>query len=104
MLGESNKYKYMDKPMLGKHFRIIFEEMSKRVGVKFEEVNPWREGWYLKHTWTEAEQRDFRDWLVKYFQKNSQARDELMKYKSTNKQRIEKVANEIIFNYGWKVK
>ena len=88
--------------MFEKHLATILKEMCKRVDADFEKVNFKSKTWYSKCSWTEAEQNDFKKWLVKYLKKNSEARREMMENPTTISKIIDKFANMFIFNYGWK--
>ena len=90
-----------------KHLKIILDEMARRVGLKsIDEVDIKNPKWYMLHKWTEKEMYAFRDWLTNYML-DREARKELMRgyssYNARKKQR-EKLANEFIFQYGWKTK
>lgn len=46
-------------------YNEILPEMFRRVGQEFTKDFCRREDWFLEHTWTTAEQEEFRKWLVK---------------------------------------
>ena len=59
--------------------------------------------WFLKHTWTEEEQEIFKEWLIQELKNNRGLRFEISRYPHlTSKSIIERLANDFIFNYGWK--
>lgn len=58
--------------------------------------------WYYEHSWTDAQQEEFKVWMIDYLQTNKEARHELLDTPTTDKKRIEKAVNEFIFNYGWR--
>lgn len=82
-----------------KNLDLILKEMFSRVGLK--RVNTKPKNWFLKHSWTEEEQEDFRKWLVKYLMENKEARQELMQWPRKDKKTIEKLSKEFIMNYGF---
>ena len=65
------------------HEQIILEEMCKRTGTKYTDI-------------------DFRNWIAAYLRENKEARTELMNHPSLLY--CNKVADEFIMQYGWKVK
>lgn len=89
---------------MNKYLKEILEEMFKSVGVKFSEDLVNYPGWYMKHTWTESQEEEFKKWLIDYLNKNKEARESLMQYPSKNKKGLIKFANEFIFFCGWSVK
>ena len=58
------------KELTPEQTKEILTEMCKRVGLKYEDVDFSKEGWYMAHTWTEQEQDDFRKWLGEYLKKH----------------------------------
>ena len=86
------------------HTNKIVSEMFRRVKAKRKDIDTTKPDWFMKHSWTEKEQDKFRDWMVEYLMENVEARREIMRFPSKNKERAKKVANMFVFNYGWKAK
>lgn len=85
---------------MNEELKIILDEMCSRVGAKdidFEENE-----WYLKYSWTEEEQEDFRKWLADFFYNNSKVRRVFHIIKS--KRECNKASGMFILNYGWRTK
>lgn len=59
--------------------------------------------WFLRTTWTEQQQDDFKDWLIEYLKKNPKAIKELTGLSLTSKKFRTKVAGQFIFLYGFTV-
>ena len=86
------------------HLKVILNEMFNRVGAAFDPDMVGIEGWYLKHEWTEEQQSDFALWMQDYLLANAKARKEIMRISVKNKQVINRVIDNFLGNYGWKVK
>lgn len=84
-----------------KHIKIILNKMCDVVGAK--NIDFKEEGWFLKHEWTEEQEKEFINWMQEYLMKNKDARNEIMARPNKSKKDIEKVVDEFIFNYGWKI-
>lgn len=91
---------------LGKHLTIILTEMCKRVNVKFEDVDFKEKEWFMKHSWTEEEQDDFKKWLVDYWYSNKEARKEMLSSGGIRrtKKKLKDIAAWFLLDYGWKIK
>ena len=86
------------------HLRIILKEMCKRVGADFNKINFNKHEWFMKHTWTEKELMNFKEWFINYLYENTEARKEIMMFPLKNKMRIRRTASWFILDYGWKTK
>lgn len=86
-----------------KTYRAIFGELCKRVRVEPYHVNFDEPNWYWAHTWTQWEQDDFKKWLIDYLMENKEAMKEISVYHYANKRTAERIADDLILNYGWKV-
>lgn len=70
----------------------ILEEQFKAVGLEFDANLLEEPEWYLKHTWTAKQEREFIKWLSVY-----------LKVKlHLPMQRAQKMAAMWNLNYGWK--
>lgn len=88
----------------GVTWKVLLREMCKRVGANPNEIDFSQSDWYTEYTWTENQEFDFKDWIIDYLTKNKAALSEISNSSSISKKRIEKIAVEFIFMYGWKVK
>lgn len=87
-----------------KHLTVVLKEMCTRAGTTYGDIDFSDQNWYLSHTWTEKEQNEFRDWLVNYWYKNKEAREEMLALPwMKKKSELKKPADWFIFNYGWKI-
>ena len=84
------------------HLVIILKEMCKRVGVDYDKVYFYKDGWYSEHTWTEEEYDDFRKWLLDYLYNSTEARKQIMTFPYTTKKQIKKAVDMFGLQYGWK--
>ena len=60
-----------------------------------------REDWYLKNTWSDEQQIEFKNWLVDYLYNNLEARKEIMNVPIRNKKTIISVVDWFLLDYGW---
>ena len=87
--------------------KTILHYMCRFIDVDPLSVNIKKENWYWDHTWTDAQQTEFKEWLINYFLENPKDLEEISKFPNLlkgNKKRITKLANKFIGQYGWKVK
>ena len=84
-----------------KYLDIILKKMFSMVKADYSKFKN-EPNWFMKRSWTEEQQNKFRQWLIDYMTKNSEARQELMSIRS--KKFVNKFVDEFIFNYGWKIK
>lgn len=76
-----------------KIFDECMAEMFKRVGEKYpnKELTDQAE-WYLKRTWTEEEEKDFKVWMINHLKRTLRF----------NKKSAEWETGMFMLNYGWK--
>ena len=86
---------------LGIHTRYVLKTMHEAVGAPFKDVT--NENWFMKYSWSEKEQDKFISWMISYLMNNKEARHEMARYPVKNKKRMEALANQFIFNYGWTI-
>jgi len=94
----------MKKEITG-HLKVILEEMCKRVGANYNEIDFFdkEDPFYMKYEWSVEEQDDFADWLCNYMMDSKEARFELMAYHRKDKKTIREFVNMFILNFGWKL-
>jgi len=90
------------KDSLGKYVREILKEMCQTVGANYDDIDFKDDNWFLKHSWTQDEEDKFKKWLISYLTTNTPARNEVMQFPIKRKASIKKVAEEFVWNYGWK--
>ena len=89
---------------MNEYLIIILKEMCNRVNANYDEIDFNSDRWYLLYSWTELEEDDFIDWMIKFFQKNKKATKVLFKYNTYTKKVFKQAAEEFVWNYGWKIK
>jgi len=91
-------------PTDNKEVDIILKHMCEIINVDYDTINIKEEDWYLKHSWTLEQEKNFVNWLANYLYTNKEARLALYKvsHKFTKTQ-CEKKAGFFAFNYGWKL-
>jgi len=89
----------MEEPL-----KTILEKMCEAVNADYNTLDFKSPDWYTSYEWTEEEESKFKNWFVSYLQKNAQARNYFMRTPTKSKETLRKVANEFVFNYGWKYK
>lgn len=89
--------------MKNEYLEIILDKMFDMVNAD-KGIDIKKPDWFLKHEWTEKEQDDFLEWLKNFLLTNKDARMSLTNIRTKDKRRIEAVASEFVFNYGWKTK
>ena len=82
------------------HSEEILAELCKRIGFNAELFDFTQKDWYLKHTWTQEQEEDFRIWLGKYLVTHKYARKGTYRGQNVGYYK----SGKIIMNYGWKVK
>jgi len=88
---------------MGKHFNKVMNKMCSYVGVKFKDINPKKENWFLEYSWTDEQEADFVKWFVDYLYSSSEARREIMTYPIKDKKMIIRMVLMFILNYGWRL-
>ena len=73
--------------------------------IDYDEID-WSSNPNLELTWSLEQQNAFRDWLAIELKFNKVVRDKICKYPRlvTNKFMRLKIANEFVFQYGFKLK
>jgi len=85
------------------HQKIIMDKMATFVALKsFDDVDASDPHWFHGHTWSRQKEQEFKDWLISYLASNKHAFHELSNGIWRNKKNIAKLADDIIFMWGWK--
>ena len=87
----------LKKQISNEHGEEILKEMFRRVGVDKDSFD-FTGQWYLKNSWTEEDQEDYRIWLGKKLTKWGYT-----KGIHRGKDHGYYEAGKILLNYGWKV-
>ncbi len=75
--------------------------MCSIIDISFDDVDFTDNEWYLKHSWTPEQAKEFAKWMLKFL-KDKKVEKELYGYASySDKGRKERV-EMFIFDYGWK--
>lgn len=89
------------KDKFDKHMKKILKEMCKRVGAKYKEIDFLAEGWFNNYNWTQEEENDFKQWMVKYLDNNRDAFKEISNFDHYTKENVCKLVDEFVFFCGW---
>ena len=81
----------------------VLEEMCKRVGVDFNQIDFTKKNWFQQYSWTPEEQEDFVNWLAKQIKLDKDVRAIFNGLLTTDLQR-KNAALMFVFEYGWKTK
>ena len=90
--------------LFGVYLTGVLQELCKRVGVDFADVDFTRDNWFLEHTWTQRDHNKFIEWLAQHL-RNMGPRRELCKYPSlvrTKPERL-KFATKFANQFSWKI-
>jgi hypothetical protein len=79
----------------------ILEKMCSMVGAEKDLIDFKNPYWYDLFKWTEAQQNEFKEWLIDFFLNDKEARHELLERPAKNLKFIKMAVDEFIFNYGW---
>jgi hypothetical protein len=74
------------------------------VGADFSKMDFKKQNWFHEFEWTEDSENDFKKWLISYLLENKEALAELMQWPRKDKKTLARVADEFVFQYGWKYK
>ena len=79
-----------------KEFNEVMSKMFEAVGAKFYSIKRSCKGdqWFMKYSWTEDQEKEFRKWLTKY----------VIKKLGIQPQLADKMVTMFLFEYGWKYK
>ena len=93
---------------MNKETEIIFEEMCSRVGAKYDNIDFQIEKWFYEFQWSQKDEKNFEDWLSEHIYNLPIKRLRLLTdyphIIHKKKKKSKKFANEIVNNYGWKIK
>lgn len=81
----------------------ILKEMCRRVGADYSTIDFSAPEWYLKHTWTLQQEKEFTQWLSQQIKKDPDIRKTFTTTPASylSKNTIESMARGWVFNYGW---
>jgi hypothetical protein len=85
--------------------RKVLEKQCEWVGITVDDIDLCKRDWYTDYSWSEEEKESFEDWIVDYLKNNSKARQEFLRYETTDEEQLYKAAGRgslgWTFNYGW---
>lgn len=88
---------------MGPALQTVLGKMCSMVGATPAKIDFQAPTWYWKYQWTQAQELEFRQWLIDYLRVDRAARHELVRSPTANKTRLARAADEFIFMYSWKV-
>jgi hypothetical protein len=77
-------------------------KMFKMVGQKYTYEYTKQPMWFLEHEWSEEEEEKFHEWLINFLLK-TKGKD-ITRFEVYSRKHATRAANEIVANYGWKLK
>lgn len=85
--------------------KLVLIKMCTYVGVKYEDIDFKKENWYMEHTWTAEQEKDFCDWLINEIRTNNEIRKGItnLPYKPSKK-RAKSAVMWFNLMWGWKTK
>lgn len=84
------------------YLQIVLKKMCDVIDLDYTKVDFKEDSWFSKHTWNDAQQTEFKKWMIEYLYNDTKARKAMLEVPIRTKQHITKAVNEFIFNYGWK--
>ena len=96
--------KLQDK--VSKGLERILRKMCEIVNCDYENFNFDNPQWFLEYEWTEEQEEEFKKWMTNAIMNDKEIRRDLLEFSfgKPTKKFAERVANNFIFNYGWKLK
>ena len=77
------------------NLKEVLTKMFEAVGAKYSPELTLNERWYLKYSWTRAQEDAFKKWLVEYIKKGRF---------TSSKKRAEREAEIFLLHCGWPLK
>lgn len=78
--------------------------MFSTVKLKYKPETVKQPEWFMKATWTQAEQVKFGAWLAKYLYEHTEAQKELFTFARKSKKLQSERAAMFVMSYGWRLK
>ena len=82
--------------------RDILTKMCEIVGADPAKVFPYRDEWYRGHSWTNEQEKEFREWFVANVHKIKKT--PYSRYSIGSKQNRNKTCSYFLLSYGWLTK
>lgn len=83
----------------------VLREQCRRVGVDPDSLDYSSPDWYLRHSWTEDDESDFKRWLYKALSKDKDIRRDLLgPYRWPSPWTRRRAADEWCLMYGWRIR
>ena len=88
---------------LGPQLTIILSRMFEMVGEEYSPEKCAYDFWFYAHTWTQATQDLFAEWLAGYVYRNHKECKYEFRRLRKNKKSAKEWADSFTWNYGWKI-
>lgn len=86
------------------HMAAVLEKLAEWVDADPADVNTSPD-WYMRHEWTEKEQKEFEEWMSAYLKNDRKAFYEFIpRYNRFTLKNAKLAAHEFATWYGWKTK
>lgn len=84
------------------HMKVILTKLLSYSEFDINEFDFNTREWFMKNTWTDDEESEFKEWMIDYLYKNKKAQKEIMDRSNATKKRIEGTVGYFLLNFGWK--
>jgi hypothetical protein len=88
---------------MNNHLKTILSKMCSIIDISFERVDITKPNWFLEHSWTPEQAKEFARWMFNFLKKKSIER-ELYGYASHSDKMKRQRVEMFLFQYGWKYK
>lgn len=88
---------------MNKNLETIVKEMCNRVGADFSTMDFKKERWFWDYSWSQTEQEDFKQWLIRFLSVRKNREDILRNPRLGDKKTINNLADVFLLQFGWKV-
>lgn len=78
----------------------ILKKLCEAVGADYDSIDFTEKDWYLKHQWSVAEEKQFRESLIKDIKQNEKIYSGFIDTKAPKK-KLENAINMFLVTYGW---
>jgi hypothetical protein len=59
---------------MSEHVEYLLREMCRRVGADYDTMDFKKQDWYMDYSWTEAEETEYRAWMLDVLKHNKMVR------------------------------
>ena len=83
------------------HLKILIFKMFEYAGLDATDVDFTAKEWFMDYTWTDKQERKYKEWFINYLVANIKARKEVMKMPSMkSREYLEKFFDHFNLMYG----